>query len=98
MGWRRSQELHYNFIWCNKLTSQTTIWYYISNDHSFQVQGTNFVEIGTEEISYTGISASNELTGVTRGSKRNNTASHGAGDTVTNASNYVAWGEANLVT
>ena len=38
--------------------------------------GTNFIKIGTEEISYTGIS------------------SHSAGATVTNTSDFVAWGEA----
>ena len=32
----------------------------------FPTAGTNFVKIGREEISYTGISASKELTGVTR--------------------------------
>ena len=55
---------------------------------------TNFILIGTEEISYTGINASNELTGVTRGVRNTTAASHGAGDTVTSTANYVAWGEA----
>ena len=39
--------------------------------HSFQDSGTNFIQIGTEEISYTGISG-NELTGVTRGVEEHN--------------------------
>ena len=55
--------------------------------------GTNFILIGTEEISYTGIST-NTLTGVTRGVRNTTAASHTAGATVTNTSDYVAWGEA----
>ncbi len=66
----------------------------MADPSQFPSSGTNFVQIGTEEISYTGISASNELTGVTRDVRGTSPSSHGAGDTVTNASNYVAWGEA----
>jgi hypothetical protein len=55
--------------------------------------GTNFILIGTEEISYTGIST-NTLTGVTRGVRNTTAASHTSGATVTNTSDYVAWGEA----
>ena len=55
--------------------------------------GTNFIKIGTEEISYTGIST-NTLTGVTRGVRNTTAASHTSGDTVTNTSDFVAWGEA----
>ena len=66
----------------------------LADPSQFPSSGTNFVLIGTEEISYTGINASNELTGVTRGVRNTTAASHGAGDTVTDASNYVAWGEA----
>ena len=55
--------------------------------------GTNFIKIGTEEISYTGI-AVNTLTGVTRAVRNTTAASHSAGATVTNTSDFVAWGEA----
>jgi hypothetical protein len=55
--------------------------------------GTNFILIGTEEISYTGIST-NTLTGVTRGVRNTTAATHTSGATVTNTSDYVAWGEA----
>ena len=55
--------------------------------------GTNFIKIGTEEISYTGIST-NTLTGVTRGVRNTTAASHSAGATITNSSSFVAWGEA----
>jgi hypothetical protein len=61
------------------------------NDASqFPSSGTSFVLIGTEEISYTGISG-NTLTGVTRGVRNTTAASHSAGATVTNTSQYVAW-------
>jgi len=66
----------------------------LADPSQFPDSGTNFVQIGTEEISYTGINASNQLTGVTRGVRNTTAASHGAGDTVTDASNFVAWGEA----
>jgi hypothetical protein len=66
----------------------------LADPSQFPSSGTNFVLIGTEEISYTGINASNELTGVTRGVRNTTAASHGAGDTVTSTANYVAWGEA----
>ena len=63
------------------------------NDASqFPSSGTSFVQIGTEEISYTGISG-NTLTGVTRGVRNTTAASHSAGATVTNSSSFVAWGE-----
>jgi hypothetical protein len=64
------------------------------NDASqFPSSGTNFIQIGTEEISYTGIST-NTLTGVTRGVRNTTAATHSSGATVTDTSNFVAWGEA----
>ena len=60
----------------------------------FPTTGTNFVKINDEEISYTGISASNELTGVTRDVRGTSPSSHNGGDTVTNTTDFVAWGEA----
>jgi hypothetical protein len=66
----------------------------VLNDASlFPSSGTNFVQIGSEEISYTGITGST-LTGVTRGVRNTTAASHSNGATVTNSSDYVAWGEA----
>ena len=59
----------------------------------FPSSGTSFIQIGTEEISYTGISG-NTLTGVTRGVRNTTAASHSNADTVTNSTDYVAWGEA----
>ena len=65
----------------------------LTDASQFPSSGTNYVQIGTEEISYTGISTNN-LTGVTRGVRNTTAASHSGGDTVTNTSDYVAWGEA----
>ena len=59
----------------------------------FPSSGTNYIQVGTEEISYTGIST-NTLTGVTRGVRNTTAASHSAGAAITSSSNYVAWGEA----
>ena len=60
----------------------------------FPSTGTNFIKINNEEMSYTGISSSNELTGVTRGVRGTTAAAHNGGDTVTNTTDFVAWGEA----
>jgi hypothetical protein len=65
----------------------------LTDASQFPTSGTNFIQIGTEEISYTGIT-SNVLTGVTRGVRNTTAATHNAGDTVTNTSDYIAWGEA----
>ena len=59
----------------------------------FPISGTNYVQIGSEEISYTGISGS-ELTGVTRGVRNTAAAIHTTGDTITNTTDYIGWGEA----
>ena len=76
------------------INSSATTGITLADPSQFPDSGTNFVLIGTEEISYTGINTSNELTGVTRGVRNTTAASHGAGDTVTSTANYVAWGEA----
>jgi len=76
------------------INSSTTTGIILADVSQFPDSGTNFIKIGTEEISYTGISASNELTGVTREVRGTTAASHGAGDTVTSTTNFVAWGEA----
>ena len=76
------------------INSSTTTGIILADPSQFPSSGTNFIKIGTEEISYTGISASNELTGVNREVRGTSPSSHGAGDTVTNTSNFVAWGEA----
>ena len=60
---------------------------------NFPSTGTKHISIDSEDISYTGISG-NTLTGVTRGARGTTAASHSDGATVTNTSDFVAWGEA----
>src|SRR5210317_764232 len=57
----------------NSINAVQTTGILLTDASQFPEAGTNFVQIGTEELSYTGIT-SNELTGVTRG-VRNTTAS-----------------------
>ena len=66
----------------------------LTDASQFPSSGTNFIKINDEEISYTGISASNELTGVTREVRGTTATAHNGGDTVTNTTDFVAWGEA----
>ena len=60
---------------------------------NFPSTGTNHISIDSEDISYTGISG-NTLTGVTRAARGTTAASHSNGATITNTSDFVAWGEA----
>jgi hypothetical protein len=59
----------------------------------FPSSGTNFIQIDSEEISYTGITG-RTLTGVIRGVRNTTAASHLTLATITNTSDYVAWGQA----
>ena len=54
--------------------------------------GTNQLRIGTEDISYTGIST-NVLTGVTRGVNGTTAATHLNGVSITNITDYSGWGQ-----
>ena len=65
----------------------------LTDASQFPSSGTSYVQIGSEEISYTGKSG-NTLTGVTRGVRNTTAASHTSGDSVTNSSDYIGWGEA----
>ena len=65
----------------------------LTDASQFSSSGTNFAIIGSEEVSYTGIT-SNTLTGVTRGVAGTTAASHSDNATVTFSTNYIAWGEA----
>ncbi len=51
------------------------------------------IQVGTELISYSGISVNN-LTGITRAVDGSTRAAHSDGATVTNAADFVDWGEA----
>jgi len=65
----------------------------LTSTANFPSSGTNHIQVGNEEISYTGISG-NDLTGITRGVRNSTRSAHSSGATVTNSSDYVAWGEA----
>jgi len=75
------------------ISSAATTGIELTDASQFPTSGTNFIQIGTEEISYTGIT-SGVLSGVTRGVRNTTAAAHNGGDTVTNSSDYVAWGQA----
>ena len=57
----------------------------------FPSAGTNYVQIGAEEISYTGITGL-KLTGITRAARGSTRSSHLNGATVTNTSQWTGWG------
>jgi hypothetical protein len=63
---------------------------------STQFPSTGEIRIGTEDISYTtNTTATGTLTGVVRGINGTTAASHLTGVTVTNISDFVAWGDAS---
>ena len=57
----------------------------------FPTSGTNYIQVGAEEISYTGITGS-KLTGITRAVRGSTRSSHSNGATVTNTSSWTGWG------
>ncbi len=65
----------------------------LTNSTGFPTTGTNHVLIGTEEISYTGVSG-NKLTGIGRGARETTATTHSNGATVTNSSGFTGWGSA----
>ena len=65
----------------------------LTDTTGFPSSGTNYIQVGNEEISYTGITGNN-LTGITRAVRNSTRSAHSSGATVTNTSDYIAWGEA----
>ena len=65
----------------------------VADASSFPSSGTSYIQVGTEEISYTGVSG-NDLTGITREVRNSTRGAHSDGATVTNTTDYVGWGEA----
>ena len=66
---------------------------------NFPTTGTNFIQVGTEEISYTGVNtATNTLTGITRNVRGTANALHNTGATVTNYSDFSGWGQSSADT
>ena len=65
----------------------------LTDASQFPSSGTNFIQVGNEEISYTGVTG-NTLTGITRAVRNSTRSAHSDGATVTNSSDFIAWGEA----
>ena len=63
----------------------------LTSTSGFPSTGTNHILIGTEEISYTGITG-NKITGIGRGARGTTAATHSNGATVTNTSAFTGWG------
>jgi hypothetical protein len=78
----------------NGITDTATTGIILVDSSQFPTTGTNFIIIDSEEISYTGIATTGELTGVTRGVAGTTAAAHSGGATITSSTNFVAWGEA----
>ena len=55
--------------------------------------GTNYFQVGSEEISYTGVTATS-FTGITRAVRGSTRSAHSGGATVTNTSSWTGWGSA----
>ena len=72
--------------------SDTTV--VLTDASAFPTSGTSYILVGSELISYTGVST-NTLTGVTRAAQGTTVAVHADGATVSNASDYVGWGQAS---
>ena len=69
----------------------------VASTTGFPSTGTNFIQVGTEEISYTGIT-STSFTGITRNVRGTTNAGHSTGATVTNHSGFSGWGQAATTT
>ena len=78
----------------NGINSSATTGIILVDSSQFPTAGTNFLQINSEEISYTGIAATGELTGVTRGVGGTTAAAHSGGATITSTTTFVGWGEA----
>ena len=65
----------------------------VASTTGFPSSGTNYFQVGSEEISYTGVTATS-FTGITRNARGSTRAAHSDGDTVTNTSSWTGWGSA----
>jgi len=65
----------------------------VASTTGFPSAGTNFIQVGTEEISYTGITATS-FTGIVRAVRGTTRAAHSTSATVTNHSGFSGWGSA----
>ena len=65
----------------------------LASTSGLPTSGTGFIQVGGEEISFTGVSG-NDITGITRAVRGSTRSSHSSGAAVSNSTDYVAWGEA----
>ena len=65
----------------------------VASTTGFPSSGTNYFQVGTEEISYTGVT-STSFTGITRAVRNSTRGAHSDGATVTNTSSWTGWGSA----
>jgi len=65
----------------------------VGSTTGFPSSGTNYFQVGSEEISYTGVTATS-FTGITRNARGSTRAAHSGGATVTNTSSWTGWGSA----
>jgi hypothetical protein len=69
----------------------------VASTTGFPSAGTNIIQVGTEEISYTGLT-STSFTGIVRAVRGTTRAAHSTGATVTNHSGFSGWGSAASTT
>ena len=65
----------------------------VASTTGFPSSGTNYIQVGSEEISYTGVTATS-FTGITRAVRNSTRSGHSNGATVTNTSSWTGWGSA----
>ena len=65
----------------------------VGSTTGFPSSGTNYFQVGSEEISYTGVTATS-FTGITRAVRGSTRAAHSGGATITNTSSWTGWGSA----
>ena len=63
----------------------------VGSTTGFPTSGTNYFQVGTEEISYTGVTATS-FTGIVRAVRGSTRATHSGGATITNTSSWTGWG------
>ena len=63
----------------------------VASTTGFPSSGTNYFQVGTEEISYTGVTATS-FTGIVRAARGSTRDSHSDGATATNTSSWTGWG------
>ena len=63
----------------------------VGSTTGFPSSGTNYFQVGAEEISYTGVTATS-FTGITRNARGSTRAAHSGGATITDTSSWTGWG------